>query len=154
MASSSTTDSDVTETFTNSESDDELGTDSVCDFDNESDNEDAKHDTQESSEERRWRVEWFEPKTFTSDSSDSGINSYLPKDEENRPLDYFLLIFDHSLIQKIVEKTNKYHSYTVQHENLPERYQEAIGATGPEMYTFFAIYMLMAHTRKSRIKEY
>jgi hypothetical protein len=99
-------------------------------------------------------VEWFEPKTFIFESSDSGINSYLLKDDENRPLDYFFLIFDHSLIQKIVEKTNKYHLYTVQHENIPERYEEAIGATGPEMYTFFAIYVVMAHARKIRIKEY
>ncbi|CAF1052717.1 unnamed protein product [Didymodactylos carnosus] len=98
MASSSTTDSDVAETFTNSESDDELGTDSACDFDNESDNEDGEQDAQEPFEERRWRVKWFEPKTFTFDSSASGLNSYLPKDNENRPLDYFLLIFDRGLM--------------------------------------------------------
>jgi hypothetical protein len=42
MASSNTTDSDVTEIFINSESDDELGPNSVCDFYNESDNEDAE----------------------------------------------------------------------------------------------------------------
>ncbi|CAF3563188.1 unnamed protein product, partial [Rotaria sp. Silwood2] len=36
MASRSTTDSDVTEYFSNSELDDELDTDSICDFNNES----------------------------------------------------------------------------------------------------------------------
>jgi hypothetical protein len=107
MASSSTTDSDVTEIFTNSESDNELGTDSVSDFENVSENEDAEQDTQKYFEERRWRVELFEPKTFMFDSSGSGINSYLPKNDENRSLDYFHMIFDHSLIQKIVKETNK-----------------------------------------------
>jgi hypothetical protein len=57
-------------------------------------------------------------------------------------------------MQKIVEETNKYHSYIVQHENQPERYQEAIGATRSEMYTFSTIYILIAHIRKCRIKEY
>ncbi len=146
-ASSSTNDSDVTET-SNSELDDELDTDSFRDFDNESDSGDEEQDTERSFEERTWRIEWFEPKTFTFDSSKSGINSYLLKNDENRPLDYFHLIFDHNLMQKIVEETNKYNLYTIQHENLPERYQEAINVTVPEMYTFFALYMLMAHIKK------
>ncbi len=56
MASTSTTESHVTETFLDSESDDELDTDSAGDFDIESDSED---------EERIWSDESFKPKTFT-----------------------------------------------------------------------------------------
>ncbi len=59
MASSSTTDSDVTEAFSNSELDDELDTDSVCDFDNESDSGDEQEDTERSFEERTWRVDFL-----------------------------------------------------------------------------------------------
>ncbi|CAF1467893.1 unnamed protein product, partial [Rotaria sordida] len=65
---SDTSNSDVTETFSNAESDDELGTNSVSDFASESDSEVEEQDTEECFEERRWRVEWFEPKTFTFDS--------------------------------------------------------------------------------------
>jgi hypothetical protein len=148
MATSSSTDSDVTEFFSNSESDGQFDTDSSGDFDEESNSEDEKQNTKRSFRERTWRVEWFEPKTFTFDSSKSGIKSYLLKTVENRPVDYFHKIFDHSLMRKVVEETNKYHFYTLEHENLPERYQEAIDTTVPEMYTFFAIYMLMAHIKK------
>ncbi len=154
MATSSSTDSDVTEFCSNSESDGQFDTDSSGDFDEESNSEDEKQNIKRSFRERTWRVEWFEPKTFTFDSSKSGIKSYLLKTVENRPVDYFHMIFDHSLMRKVVEETNKYHFYTLEHENLPERYQEAIDTTVPEMYTFFTIYMLMAHIKKSRMKDY
>jgi hypothetical protein len=149
MAYSSASDSDVTETFTDFELDDEIDTDSVSDSDNETDSGDEEQNKEEFFEERRWKEEWFEPKTFIFDSSESGISSYIPKkNDENRPVDYFCLIFDHTLMQKIVQETNKYYFYTIQHEKLPERYQKAIDATEPEMYTFFALYMLIAHTKK------
>ncbi|CAF3360073.1 unnamed protein product [Rotaria sp. Silwood2] len=154
MAYSNTSDSDVTETFTDSELEDEIDTGSVADSDNESDSRDEEQNKEEFFEELRWKEEWFELKTFTFDSSESGISSYIPKNDENRPVDYFRLIFDHTLMQKIVQETNKYNFYTIRHEKLPERYQKAIDATEHEMYTFFALYMLMAHTKKSRIKDY
>ncbi|CAF3603311.1 unnamed protein product [Rotaria sordida] len=135
MAYSNTSDSDVTETFTDSELDDEIDTGSVSDSDNESDSGDEEQNKEEFFEERRWKEEWFEPKTFTFDSSESGISSYIPKNDENRPVDYFRLIFDHTLMQKIVQETNKYYFYTIRHEKLPERYQKAIDATEPEMST-------------------
>jgi hypothetical protein len=55
MTSSSTTDSDVTETFSNSE----LDTDSLCDFDNEPDSGREEEDTERSFEERTWRVDFL-----------------------------------------------------------------------------------------------
>ncbi|CAF4626392.1 unnamed protein product, partial [Rotaria sp. Silwood2] len=58
----STSGLDVTEAFKNSELEDELDSDSTYDFDNESDSEDEEQDTEGSAEERRWRIEWFEPK--------------------------------------------------------------------------------------------
>jgi hypothetical protein len=76
MKSSSTADSNVTETFSTSESDDELDADPIFGFADESDSGSEEQDTEGSFKERRWRVEWLEPKTFTFDSSESGINSY------------------------------------------------------------------------------
>jgi hypothetical protein len=54
MASSNTSNSDVTGTFSNSESDDELDTNSVSYFASESDSEVEEQDTEECFEERRW----------------------------------------------------------------------------------------------------
>ncbi|CAF4795266.1 unnamed protein product, partial [Rotaria sp. Silwood2] len=107
MAYNNTSDSDVTETFTDSESDDEIDIGSVSNSDNESDSGDEEQNKEEFFEEQRWKEEWFEPKTFTFDSSESGISSYIPKNDENRSVDYFRLTFDHTLMQKIVQETNK-----------------------------------------------
>ncbi|CAF3234548.1 unnamed protein product [Rotaria sp. Silwood2] len=169
MASNSETDSDVTETFTNVESD-ESDNDSVSNSykgsgsgeeeeqDNESDNEEEQdnhsdseeeQDMAESLNERRRRVDRSKPKQFLFDSSESGISSNVKQIDENSALEYFRLIFDDNLMQIIVEETNRYHLYKMKHENLPKRYHEAICATIPEMYKFFAVYMLMAHTKKS-----
>ncbi|CAF2608661.1 unnamed protein product [Rotaria sp. Silwood2] len=105
MAFQSDIDSDVTETFTNVESDDELDNDSVCDFykglgsdeeeeqDNESDSEEEQ-DMEESLDQRQWRVDRFKPKQFPFDSSESSISSHVQHIDENSALEYCRLIFD------------------------------------------------------------
>ena len=93
-------------------------------------------------------------KNFTLDSKEFGISLYRPKNDENRLLDYFCLIFDHTLKEKLViEGTNKYNFHTVLHVNLPERYQETIDATESEIFTFFALNRPMAYTKKKSNKR-
>jgi hypothetical protein len=51
-------------------------------------------------------------------------------------------------MQIIIEETNIYQLYTMKHQNLPKRYQEAIGATALKMYTVFAVSIVIAHIKK------
>jgi hypothetical protein len=151
----------MSETFTNDTSD----IDSISDFDdgssseqeenqnNESDSEEEE-DTDGSFEEGAWRTDRFKPKQFIYDSSNSGISPNLPKIDDNNPLDYFCLIFNNTLMEKIVEETNRYNLYRMQQRSLSETRSKAIDTTVSEMFTFLALYMLMSHTKKNRIKDY
>lgn len=67
--------------------------------------------------ERTWRSTQFKPKPFKFDSSDSGINSVLLKIDESNPMNYFHLIFDIMLMEKIVEETNRYNVSLMQKQS-------------------------------------
>jgi hypothetical protein len=151
----------MTEAFIN----DASNIDSISDFDDgssseqeenqnsESDSEEEE-DTDGSFDEGAWRTDRYKPKQFIYDSSNFGISPNLPKIDDNNPLDYFCLIFNNILMEKIVEETNKYNLYRMQQGSLSETRSNAIDTTVSEMFTFLALYMLMSHIKKSRIEDY
>ncbi|CAF4700965.1 unnamed protein product [Rotaria sp. Silwood2] len=166
MASTSKYDLDMSETFTNVSTD----TDSISDFniwssseqeegqdsesDSEKEEEEEVQDTKEYFKERTWRTDRFKPKRSIFDSSKSGISFHLSKIDENSSLDYFRLIFDNTLMEKIIEETNRYILFLMQQKSLSEGRIKAIDTIVSEMFTFFALYMLMSHRKKSRMKDY
>ena len=109
---------------------------------------------EESCVERTWRSGQFKLKLFKFNSSDSGISSILPKSDDSNPMNYFRLVFDSTLMEKIVEESNRYNVSLMQKQSSSEKRLQGIDRSISEMYTYFALYMLMSHTKNSRIKDY
>ena len=107
------------------------------------------------------RYDWkdgknFVPKKYVFDSSSSGISDTSGLTEDSTYLDYFQLYFDDDLM-----------SYLVKHENLQAKYvKEKVGitpksrvqdwtdTTKEEMYTYFALVMLMPQVLVKDMEDY
>jgi hypothetical protein len=105
-----------------------------------------------SSSLRSWQKGNFRPKLFQFQSNNCGISANLSGDS---PLDLFKLFFDQKLIQIIVNETNKFQA------NASDVYASSLSHQAQwfptdfqEIYLFLASFMLMAHVRKYRIKDY
>lgn len=100
----------------------------------------------------------FIPKKFNFNDSQSGVNLDFIDDlpPEFSELDIFKMIFDEHLVQHIVEETNKFFHFIMknkvlkQHSKLKKWKETSVN----EMYTFFALTLLMAHQKKNNIKDY
>ena len=152
MASSLGSDSDITEIYTAESSNTDTSSDDNSESpsdEEEGEDEEEMQSMEESYVERTWRSTQFKPKPFKFDSSDSGINSVLLKIDESNPMNYFHLIFDSMLMEKIIEETNRYNVSLMQKQSSSKKRLQELDTSISEMYTFFALYMLMSHTRKS-----
>lgn len=109
--------------------------------------------------DRKWMPGSFVPKTFDFDASQSGISSEVSSkinDSEVCPLSFFEFFFDQELMNKIVAETNIYNETIEKNEKSTTRkHQKAwTDVNVDEMYSFFALCMLMAAVKKGRIKDY
>ena len=70
----------------------------------------------------------------------------------NRPIDYFNYFCDSSLLQKIVEETNR---YATQHPITQSSHMEALSPiTKTELENFFGLPILMGHVQKGDLQSY
>nr|XP_013190046.1 unnamed protein product [Amyelois transitella] len=71
-------------------------------------------------------------------------------------LDIFLHYCNEAYVEKIVEFTNSYQQYVVRHIDikLHSRLKNWYPVTVPEMYTFFAVCMLMTRNSRNTIEEH
>lgn len=97
---------------------------------------------------------WYTEKDFVPSippfTSETGIcNVPLTGDS---PLDYFLLFFDESLLEIIVDETNCYHAQC--NSSAAQKTQEWYAVTVDEMYIFIALSMLMGLVRKNQLRYY
>lgn len=141
---------EVNEIHTNveSESDSDFYDD---DFMDESDEEDAYS----CGRTRTWRTSHFTPHIFPFNSQ-FGINLEVFENEDESPLKFFEMLFDQSVLEQIVNETNKYHSFSDTNAPGSSTSHQApwIETYVAEIYSFLGIVMLMSHTKKNRIKDY
>lgn len=110
--------------------------------------------------ERDWTPGSFVPKTFEFDARQSGIapevSSKINDCSEVSPLSFFEYFFDHELMSRIVAETNLYHETIEKNENPNVRKHQKPwkDVNVDEMYSFFALCMLMGAVKKGRIKDY
>jgi hypothetical protein len=71
---------------------------------------------------------------------------------ERTPLDYFQLFFDETMMQRVVDETNRYYLQNPVGER--QHMSNWQNVTSIEMYTFFAITMLTGLIDKNRIQDY
>ena len=118
--------------------------------DEEGDDEEEMQDMEESDVEWTWRSGQFKPKLFKFNSNDSGISSILPKIDESNPMNYFRLIFDSTLMEKIVEETNRYNVSLMQKQSSCKKGLQGIDTNISEMYIFFCtLYVNIPYQKKS-----
>ena len=99
-----------------------------------------------------WRnVENFAPSTFEFDNTRSGISPFFDVRDDSEECDYFLKFFDEELMQHIADETNKYYNYC--ESTGSKKSKKWINTTVGELYTFFALVMLMPHVNKHSIKD-
>ena len=133
---------EVNEIYTNPESD------SDSDFYDDCDKE-------ESDDEDDYSFTYFTPRIFEF-TSQGGINSEILDSGGESLLDFFEVLFDRSVLEQIVNETNKYKSLSnTSVSDSSTSHQAAWNDTSvPEIYSFLATVMLIAHTKKNRIKDY
>jgi hypothetical protein len=87
-----------------------FGSESDSDFYDDCNKEESDdEDDYSSAQIRTWRASYFTPRIFTFNSQ-SGINSDILDFESESPLEFFKMLFDQSVLEQIVNETNKYHS--------------------------------------------
>lgn len=142
--------SDEGEFFNDSEI--ELETDESDDSDdnNDSDNENVEDDLS-------WKsCNSFNPKTYDFKGVNSGITDKFIIEDDSEEYDYFVNYFDKELMTYIVNETNKYFQFCVENYNIQPQSKSKpwVNTTKDEMYTFFALLILMPHVKKHSIKDY
>jgi len=156
---------EVNEVYDDSESDSELDLEVEKEFEtSERSDPDTNNEIEMSEDEntsslinlnrssRSWQKAIFRPKLFNFQSNHCRIIGNL---NENSPLDIFKLFFDQKLIQFIVDETNKFQTNLTDDSLSTSSHQAKWSPTNPEeIYLFFATFMLMAHMKKYRIKDY
>jgi hypothetical protein len=101
---------------------------------------------------RLWQKRIFKPKLFNFQSNHCGITTNL---DDHSPLDLFKLFFDQKLVQFIVDETNNFQANSSNESLSTSSHQAKWSRTNPEeIYLFLATFMLMAHVKKYKIKDY
>ena len=100
--------------------------------------------------ERQWHCGTFIP-IISQFASQAGLQDKILL-VERTPLDYFQLFFDETIMQHIVDETNRYYSQNPLGER--QHMSNWQNVTSIEMYTFLAITMLIGLIDKSRIRDY
>ncbi|XP_066965648.1 piggyBac transposable element-derived protein 4-like [Macrobrachium rosenbergii] len=98
----------------------------------------------------------YHPHIFDFDSSSSGIQPECPLLDDSEEMDYFLAFFDAPLMEMISEETNRYHSQKMRdvalgRTSMRKKWRDTFVS---ELYTFFALSLLMPHSYKGDINEY
>ena len=136
--------------------DDEIANDSHSDLSSEDelataiDSISFGSEDEDFSSERQWRGGTFIP-TVTQFMGADGLRNTISF-AERTPLDYFQIFFDETLVQSIVDETNRYYSQNSVGERQHMSNWQNVNAT--EMYTFLAIAMLTGLVGKGRIRDY
>ena len=98
----------------------------------------------------------FSVNTYRFDERNCGVmNVDNILDDESKPFDYFCLLFDEEILQHIVNETNKY--YALMLPLLRDRIgkmRKWHNVDVGEMYSFFALLMLMPHIKKHAVRDY
>jgi len=117
-----------------------------------SDDEDVPSSCSSICTSRLWTKSNFKPKLFQFQNNDCGIVCDLNGES---PLDFFKLFFDEKLIHIIIDETNKFQvNSSDKHISSSSHQAKWIPTDFEEMYLFLATFMLMAHMKKFRIKDY
>ena len=107
----------------------------------------------------------FVPDIHDFDASSSGITPAFPVRPDGAELEYFEAFFDDEVMTKIVDETNIQHDYLVgQSSDESESGREDIAhhsrlrtwmnTTVRELFVFFALIILMPHSKKHVISDY
>ena len=107
----------------------------------------------------------FVPDIHNFDASSSGIIPAFPVRPDGGELEYFEAFFDDEMMTKIVDETNIQHDYLVgQSSDKSElgredithhsRLRISMNTTVRELFVFFALIMLMPHSKKHVISDY
>jgi hypothetical protein len=129
---------------TEEDSDDEIANNSHSDLSSEDelatafDSVSFGSEDEDFSSERQWRGETFIPTVTQFIGGDSLRNTI--SFAERTPLDYFRIFFDETLVQSIVDETNRYYSQNSVGERQHMSNWQNVSAT--EKYTFLAISIL------------
>jgi len=97
----------------------------------------------------------FEHKKFDFDDSNTGVKL----DDLPSPLteyDIFKTVFDEDLVQHIVDETNKFYHFVISNKEITvnSKLNRWTDTNVDEIYSFFAVCLLMSHVKKNKIKEY
>src|ERR1700722_11216236 len=135
---------EVNEIYTNPESDSDSDFYDDCDKEESDDGDDYSF-----TRNRSWRTGYFTPRIFEF-TSQGGINSEILDLGGESLLDFFEVLFDRSVLEQIVNETNKYKSLS--NTSVSDSFtspQAAWNDTSvPELYSFLVTVMLIAHTKK------
>ncbi|CAF1419084.1 unnamed protein product [Adineta steineri] len=112
--------------------------------------------SKEQSADRIWKKTAFKPHLFSFDDTNAGLSSNINAMKDATPLEFFQLLFDESIVDLIVEKTNKYQRFSNNNTPpSPSSHQAKWTETNrSEIYTFLATIMLMSVTKKNKILDY
>lgn len=97
----------------------------------------------------------FAPETFIFDDSQSGIRDDSITDN-SREMDFFLLFFTEEIVQLIVRETNRYFGFMAAGTVMlaTSRLLQWTDTNMSEMYSFFALVMLMGLVKKLNYRDY
>lgn len=125
------------------------------DYSNDEESDDDGDDDDSFTQNRSWRTSYFTPRIFEF-TEDTGISSEVLNLKNEPPLDFFEVLFDQTILGQIVSETNKDQSLSnTSLSGSSTSHQAPWSATNiPEVYSFLAVVMLMAHAKKNRIKDY
>ena len=100
-----------------------------------------------------WTTKTFDPKIHEFDSTNCGCK--IEGTVENSALKYFEFFFTQELVELIATETNKYYGYLEsQGHSEHSRIKRWRPVEYKEMYSYFAVALLMPHVRKNKLNSY
>ncbi|CAF1289214.1 unnamed protein product [Adineta ricciae] len=139
-----------------SETESEIETDGETGSEDDSGNSDVEDDENTPSvhtynhTSKSWQKGNFGPTLFSFQDNNCGVTA---NPDKNTLLDFFKIVFDQELIQVIADKTNQFQVDSADKHSSPHQ-AKWYSTNLEEIYLFLATFMLMAHIKKFRIKDY
>lgn len=113
----------------------------------ESESESIENDAQNTDCNITWKSKNLKPKIHPFSTRNSGIKKEIPR--SSPIIDYFELFISEELVQYVVDETNYYWAQKY-NNNLDTQKNTTVD----ELYSFFALSLLMTRNKKLTIQEY
>ncbi|CAF1460177.1 unnamed protein product [Didymodactylos carnosus] len=157
MATCTTNDPHEIQMDRESEGDSTMEIDAVYSSDvDSSESDDEIGSSKQQSTDRIWKKTAFKPHLFSFDETNAGLSSNIDAMKDATPLEFFQLLFNETIIDLIVEETNKYQAFSNNDATSSASSHQAkwTETNRSEIYTFLATIMLMSVIKKNKILNY